>query len=86
MFSDERGDVMGNVAQYFRNQGEARGEARGKAEGIVEGIVEGGKQCSQLIALKLSQENVSLSVIVKCTGLSEAVVRDLQKQAELSDT
>ena len=59
---------------------EAREEglAEGRAEGLAEGLVEGRKEESRNISLNMLKEGIAISVISKCTGLSEEEINKLK--------
>ena len=56
-----------------RIEGLAEGEAKGKAEGKAEGLAEGMRQ----VASKMKATGVDIATIIKCTGLSEEIIRSL---------
>ena len=62
--------------EFNTYKNEAREE--GRAEGIAEGIAEGRIEESKNIALKMINENISMSMISKCTGLSLEEIKNLK--------
>ena len=57
-----------------REEGLVEGHAEGHAEGLAEGLAEGTKK----VALNMLKENMSISIISRCTGLSEDEVLKLK--------
>ena len=62
----------------------AEGREEGREEGRSEGREEGREQTQQSIALQLIQEQISMEIIAKVTGLSLDAIKILRSQLNQS--
>ena len=62
-------DILEEEKEYAREAGLAEGKAEGKAEGARQNAIE--------TAGKLLQEGISIQTIIKCTGLSENDIKNV---------
>ena len=66
-------DVIGTAKLEGRIEGKAEGIAEGEAKGKAEGLAEGMRQ----VASRMKDTGVDVATIVKCTGLSEEIIRSV---------
>lgn len=66
------------LKEEVREEGRSEGFAKGLAEGHAEGHAEGRKEESRNIALNMLKEGISVSMILKCTNLSEEELNKLK--------
>ncbi len=75
-----------NVMEYAKEQardeglaeGRAKGLAEGRTEGLAKGLAEGEAKAKRETAKGLFEENVSIDIIRKVTGLSEEELQSLR--------
>jgi len=74
---EKKGEIM-SIADRFREEGAQLGEQRGVQKGLQQGVLQG----IQKIAIKMLADGQSITFISRITGLSEAEIKDLQKNLD----